>query len=128
MKEILLITAILNLSSGMLYAGILVDPNAPSLTLTQKQALEKNKITQAMNAHFKLSISTATNMFNELWNNPQGLTPQQVLDSLSTNAASFVQGLGALITTINTLYPGAVSLTPPHSITINSDHTATVGS
>jgi hypothetical protein len=109
-------------------ANIVVFATPPPFTLSQKETAENAKITQLMTLHFTMGKNTVTNAFNEIWNNPQGLTPQQVFDSLNTNAGSFLTLLNSIISALNAIIPGSINLTAPHSTTINDNGTVTVGS
>lgn len=68
--------------------------------------------------------------YGDVWRNPEGMTPQQVLDSIGpggTLASDFVDWSIGLYKWINTVKPGTLVLPAPKPITKNPDGTVTVG-
>ena len=63
----------------------------------------------------------------DVWSNSGGLTPQQVLDGFSTDAAELCNAASNLADLINSIAPGTVDETPPETLTTNSDGSITVG-
>jgi hypothetical protein len=85
---------------------------------------------------------TAERQFNQLcrlqregiefmWDNPQGLTPQDVCDAAGVDAGKYLTSHGALtgaITAAAAAFSGTPDIAlPTHAFTINPDGTATVG-
>ncbi len=52
----------------------------------KKERAAKNIINSVQSAHTTL-LNTQKNVFKAVWNNPQGLTAQQVLDALGSKAS-----------------------------------------
>jgi hypothetical protein len=66
-------------------------------------------------------------IFNLVWNNSEGLTPQEVFDEYGTEASSlfvFCSGIQQMLVQANESYE---LLVPTHSYVINEDGTVTVG-
>jgi len=72
-------------------------------------------------------IGTYQELTKVVWANPQGLTPQEVLDGLGSDATSLFQLAKVLVTTVNTVQPNTLSANHPNSLTFNEDGTVTVG-
>ncbi len=96
------------------------------LTVEQKQAAIKARIIASNNAMFEQARETFSYYHHQIWDNTQGLTPQQVVDGFGTDAGTLVTKLAGLKTFLNTLRPGSITLTPPKAITVNQDGTAKV--
>ncbi len=63
--------------------------------------------------------------FNLVWAHPT-LSPQEVFDSVGTDAAQLFLIAGTIQAAVNTLVPGLLPQTPPKAYTINADGTVTV--
>ena len=101
-------------------------PRATSpLTTEEKKTAIKLRILASNNATFNQAKASVDFYYKELWTNTSGLTTQQVLDAFGTDAGTLVTKLAGLRTFLNTLRPGSITFTPPGTITINEDGTAT---
>jgi hypothetical protein len=100
---------------------------APSISVAHLQQLEAMKIRMTVNQDFKQLTRDTTMMFNEIWNNPKGLTPQQVFTALGTDAGALHAFYLNEVSFLNSVVAGTITLTEPHSVTVNSDGTITVG-
>lgn len=81
-----------------------------------------------LNSGFNALVAQFRNGKLMVWNNPKGLTPQQVMDSHGTRAARLFQISGIIGTAINSLIPGTVELALPtgYTVTFNPDGTVTI--
>ena len=62
-----------------------------------------------------------------IWNNGNGVSPQEVLDEMGTDAAelfTFSTSIQGMLYEADNTY---ISITPPYEYTINEDGTVTVG-
>jgi hypothetical protein len=71
-------------------------------------------------------LATYDTCYAYVWNNPNGLTPQEVFDSLETDAAELVKYHDDLATAINNAEPDTILLGTPYPITLHNDGTVTV--
>lgn len=101
-------------------------PANPPSSMSYDQALQLQSLQKGINTNFNQLVSQFNNLFNQVWNN-HTLTPQQVFDAFGTNAAVLVSVSYNTGILLNALSPGVVNSNPPHSLTINSDGTVTVG-
>jgi hypothetical protein len=97
------------------------------LTLEQKQDRVSTQIKRKSFETFQGLIGSYTDIKKRVWDNPQGLTPQEVMDSLGTSAAELFQLSSLLVTTVNTAQPDTLDASQPYEFTINPDGTVTVG-
>lgn len=67
-------------------------------------------------------------VYTFLWHNPSGLTPQQVIALLGTDAGTFVTFKQDLEAAIARILPSLTLLADLHSLTVNQDGTVTIGS
>lgn len=95
-------------------------------TLAEKQAAAKAWITNASAATLNQLVAGIESIFEFLWNNRDGLSPQEVCDALGTDAASLFILFGTMKATINSVKPGALTLSAPFEFTINEDGTVTI--
>ena len=95
--------------------------NDSPLSLTEKQAMAKKRMVNQMRQLWSQMKTQYEQLFNQLWHNPQGLTPQQVFDSFGTESVEFFTlGLG-LYQFMNTLVPGTIELDAPYPYEIQPD-------
>lgn len=100
--------------------------NLPVLTTDQQKAQVANMLRSSTSQAFLQMKNQFVTNFNLVWNHPT-LTPQQVFDSVGTDAAGLFQIASAIQTAANAIVPGVLPQTPPKSYTINQDGTVTVG-
>jgi hypothetical protein len=96
------------------------------LTLEQKQLRAKNQISRQASSLFQNMLQTYNQISGMVWQNRQGLTPQQVLDGLGPNAAELFALSALLVSTVNNAKPGTLSGETPYPVIINPDGTVTV--
>lgn len=104
---------------------IIMNPDKPSLELTKLKSAESMKIRLAMS--FKRLVDDFQNTFSDVWNNSEGLSPQEVFDSFGTDAAELFQLADTVGKAIETLQPGSITTKAPMKYEINKDGTVTVG-
>jgi len=98
------------------------------LTLAQKQERVKKQIERKTWDTFSGLVAVHKELMQKVWENPQGLTPQEVFDSLGANAGELFSLATLLVTTVNTAKPGTLVDAHPYNYTINGDGTVTVTS
>jgi len=103
------------------------DNKPKELTIEQKQELVTAQIEQqAFKAHSTL-VKTYQDLYDRVWENRLGLTPQQVFDGLGTQGVELFKLSHLLVTIVNSAQPGTIKLIQPYEYTINPDGTVTVG-
>lgn len=108
----------------------IIDPtiNQPQEpTLEQKKERVSRRIKQKSTETLFGLIGTYEELKTIVWENPQGLTPQQVFDSLGTSAGELFQLSAVLVQTVNTVQPNTLDAAQPYQFTVNPDGTVTVG-
>ncbi len=85
----------------------------------------RDRITNRTKQAFQNLIREYRQLWREVWNHPR-LTPQQVFDSLGTDAGEWLQHAYATYAYINDRAPDALDLPAPSPMTINDDGTVTV--
>ncbi len=83
-----------------------------------------DKINRVLYSKIKNMIKTS---FNLVWDNPEGLTPQEILDGFGTDAGELFIFSAQMQTLLLTVNPDYEFLTPPYNYVINPDGTVTVG-
>ncbi len=106
--------------------GLLDKPRITPVTLKQKQ--DDVSITlrrDIYRMYHQLSIQHAS-IIEQVWANRSGLTPQQVLDAMGTDAADmFVLSLD-LVGLVEKNKPGSMDLSMVRPYAINADGTVTI--
>jgi hypothetical protein len=108
-------------------AIIQTPPTSPVLTDAQKKARVKSQILGSSNQLFRQMVNIFSSNMQAVWNNADGLTPQQVMDIFGTDAGALVTGAAGLAALINATVPTTVNPTAPQTLTVNEDGTVTVG-
>ncbi len=88
-----------------------------------------DRVRSIINAQAKNSASQFNNFMTQIWDNQDGLTPQQVMDGFGTDFVLLNTFLGSSAARINgILGAGTVSMTPlnGHTYVVNPDGTGTV--
>lgn len=77
-------------------------------------------------------LRSYTALYHEIWQNPDGLTPQQACDSLGTKAGDLFAVAGIMANALSTIDPAGLGTmaTPPlgYTVATNPDGTVTVTS
>ena len=108
----------------------IIDPDInsrPELTIEQKQQRAARRIKQMATELFSGMGDTYQGIREIVWQNPQGLTPQQVFDALGTEGAELFQLSSLLVQTVNAAKPDTLDGSQPYNFTVNDDGTVTVG-
>ena len=95
--------------------------------LHQKQRELALQIESSIRDTYKNMLNCYLTNFQRIWANPEGLSPQEVIDGLGVYAAETFQLAELCKQTLNAAQPGTISAQPPNAVTINSDGTVTVG-
>ena len=96
-------------------------------TLEQKKEIAKRRIERKVFETYQGLIESYASIRQMVWDNPQGLTPQEVLDALGTSGAELFQLSGLLVNTVNTAQPDTLSGDQPYEFTVNPDGSVVVG-
>lgn len=92
---------------------------------------KQDKLRDTLSAHLTNQFRSIQGTFESarslIWENNDGLTPQQAFDAFGNEAGKLIQASLACSTLINTLFPNTVDVNPPHPVTVNQDGTVTVG-
>jgi hypothetical protein len=109
----------------------LLDQKIPELTTAEKQIRVAQRIKQSAAQSYKVLCQIQKEGIRTVWNNPQGLTPQEVLDSIGTDAGKIFAFHGHLTETIvNIASLDGVApdiALPTKEFKVNEDGTITVG-
>ncbi len=63
---------------------------------------------------------------NMIWNNGDGLTPQQFFDALGTQSVAFLTVMASIAAAANGCHAASIDTTTPKALTLNADGTVTV--
>lgn len=99
-------------------------PQPPSIAELQSSAAAD--IIGRSRGCFEVMTSTHNALMDLFWTHPQGLTPQQVSDSLGTGAASLFIFGGQLQQLCNAIKAGSCPKLPSNAFAINPDGTVTI--
>ena len=95
------------------------------LTTTQAQTKLKTTATAQINQVYRMNVTIYNSLMNSIWQNADGLTPQQAFDSFGTDAGELVTYGHLLAGLINNVTPDAVSTITPEALTVNENGTVT---
>lgn len=98
----------------------------PQLTKAEKQVQVKQQIQSVANQGFNGLVKVLQTGLMLVWENPNGLNPQEVFDALGVDAKAHVLAAQAFINVVNMQVPGAVNNITPLPIVLNDDGTVTV--
>ncbi len=102
--------------------------NADDSLAFKKERAAKNIIGSVQTTHNAL-LNTQKNVFRAVWNNQQGLTPQQVLDALGSKASELFLVGGKTVDFLLSLEADVIKpdeFLPYKEVTINANGTVTV--
>lgn len=100
----------------------------PALTTVERQVRARDAIKQRSTQAFQMLKGTAMSLAQIVWANPEGLTPQEVLDAVGHDAAALFQ-VSSLVSQILAIATGeapAAVMPPGWTYTINPDGTVAV--
>lgn len=96
------------------------------LTKEQKQELVRKRLVQMTNAIYSMMLNTHKQGMATVWENRLGLTPQEVMDALGTDAADLLRLSQLLKTTLSEADESTELVDTPQELTVNADGTVTV--
>jgi len=105
----------------------LLNPTSALPPLEKRQALAKNRLVAGMSTLFAHLKAEHERLAQIVWNNPRGMTPQEVLDGFGADAAELFRLSSLLVQVLNEAEPGGYPYQTPNEFTINGDGTVTVG-
>lgn len=107
---------------------ILEKPTPQQPTLEQKQKAVEIRIKKQSVDMLQNIKQIHQQMMQIVWQNKQGLTPQQVMDAFGSDAAELFQLSNALLTMLKTVKPDDEygNTKAPYDYTINEDGTVTI--
>jgi len=96
------------------------------LTDVQKQATAVARLKTINTDVFNYLVKQFTTAYDVVWNNKDGLTPQQVLDAVGTDATQLFIVSGKTQDLVNTVVPNTLPQTALQVPTFNQDGTVTL--
>lgn len=96
-----------------------------SLDVLKSEA--RSQIQALMNVSFDRLVRDFGTLFQQVWNNQNGLTPQQIFDAFGTDAVQLFVIAGTIQDAVNHIQPSTLNGTPPLPYVIHQDGTVTVG-
>lgn len=104
-----------------------------NLTTTETQItkddlinLSLTKIKGSLQATYVQNVTVFNDVYNELWSEKDGITPQDRLNALGTDAAELFNIALAFGQAINSIHPDSVPLQPKMPVTVHEDGTVTI--
>ena len=98
----------------------------PDQSIAGKQSRVANRVRMNTFGIFNQISQTYQQLFGAVWSNPMGLTPQQVVAALGTDAAELFRFLTVLSTAVNAATPGTINVANPAGFTVTSNADGTV--
>ena len=78
--------------------------------------------------HYYIAVEKGhQNLMSKIWEHPKYITPQEIFDSLGTDAVTLLQISQTLQTVLAMANPDYVHMPAPYVLTPNEDGTITVG-
>jgi hypothetical protein len=109
---------------------ILDGPKQPNPTTEQKQQFVVNRVKRLSSNMLKNVKKQHQEIMQMIWRNPQGLTPQQVMDGFGAEAHELFELSNQLLTMLGNVKsddPYLSEAAAPYEYTINQDGTVTIG-
>lgn len=104
--------------------GLLVPPVTPPKG--DAQAALKTAVTSSIQRCYAMMLRAYTDNMGQVWENDNGLSPQDAFDAFGTDAADLVRLATILVSTINAATPDTLPTPDPTVLTVNSDGTVSV--
>jgi hypothetical protein len=101
--------------------------DVPERNVEDLQAEFIRTLSKMLTDNYSQMLSLHKTGFAMVWNNKDGLTPQQCFDAMGSEAVMFLSLGQVMAELLNTAVPGSVIETPPQPLTVNEDGTVTVG-
>jgi len=102
--------------------------DGPSIPVENLQLRLKAQTQAQIRQLFTQMTVVFTTCFNNIWENPDGLTPQQAIDAFGTDGVELFRLAWILQEAANEAKAGTLTQTPPVEVTKNQDGTVTIGS
>lgn len=104
-------------------------PSQDPTTLENKKQRTALAIRNSVQMLFAQMVNNYTQNHTLVWANPDGLTPQEVCDSLGGNATQLFGLASVLVDTVNHAAPGTLTAGVPDGVTVtpNQDGTVKIG-
>ncbi len=99
----------------------------PSIPLANLQLRLKTNVQAQIQKLFMDMNSTFVSCFNNIWENPDGMTPQQAIDAFGTDGVELFRLAWILQVAVNDAKPDTLLQSPPVMVTKNQDGTVTIG-
>ena len=96
-------------------------------TTEELLTLMKNRVKNNSRRIFNNVRQQHTNIFDTIWNNPNGFSPQEVLDEFGTDAVELFTFSLSIQTMLTQADPTYIYLNTPNLYTLNDNGTVTVG-
>ena len=97
------------------------------LTTEEKKQKTRDRLVRSMESLYGNMRAVYEQNFRAVWSNPDGLTPQEVMDAFGTDAVEFFSGGVGLYRYLDTVVPGGINLPAPSEVTPHGDGTVTIG-
>ena len=97
------------------------------LTNAEKQEKTRDLLVRSMQSLFSNMRAVYVNNYRMVWQNPDGLTPQEVFDGFGEAAVEFFSTSLSLYRYLNMVVSDSLDLPAPYELTANADGTITVG-
>lgn len=91
-----------------------------------KQLKFKDELVQQITQMFNYRVAWAKSHMAEIYNNQDGLTPQQCFDALGTDAAQAVDLKNSECAYLNAIVPNSIDPKPPNGLVENKNPDGTV--
>lgn len=97
-------------------------------SLEGKKSSTSAQISKQITATLRSLIGQSKGISEQVFNNPLGLTPQQVCDAMGTDAAKVLAAGQAAADMVNALRPNTMAIQIPQGISVqpNQDGTVTI--
>ena len=105
----------------------IINPKEIVIDDALRLAQVENRIRNANAELYNTIIQRHNALWNMIWNNRLGFTPQQIFDQFGTEASELFVFSGQMQTMLVSINSEYVPLVPPYNYTINADGTVTVG-
>lgn len=132
MKLITIITAAFALAITGLHAQLI----SSTLTSDAKATTAAEQIISRINGEIERRVIMHRELFEQLWNNPNGAAPEAILAKLGTKAAlvfalsaenlRHIDECAKLVGKTRRNFLTDAQITPPHAFTIHADGTVTL--
>lgn len=103
-----------------------IAPSTSPTSLEEKQEQLRSDVSRRVDVLYLQMKGTFNQLYDLIWNNPSGLTPQESVDAFGPQAIRLFQLAGLMQDTLNTAKPNSVTQVTPMAPTFNADGTVTL--